>query len=83
MRTSTANVNEQLEALSMAISAVKRAGLDINHTMQQEFFCVLCLQEGVNSVINLEEANAPTKLKSLLAELYAILPAEVAMEVSH
>ncbi len=83
MRTSTANVNKTLESLSMAISAGKRAGLSISSSMEREFFCVLCLQENINSVINLDEENAETKLNALLTELYAIVPAEQAMEGTH
>lgn len=83
MRTTTANVNKTLESLSMAISAGKRAGLSISSSMEREFFCVLCLQENINSVINLDEENAETKLNALLTELYAIVPVEQAMKGAH
>ena len=83
MHTSTANVNKTLESLSMAISAGKRAGLSISSSMEREFFCVLCIQKGINRVINLDEEHAETKLNALLTELYAIVPVEQAMQGAH
>ena len=83
MVTSTANVNKVLETLSMAISAGNRAGMNIGCSFQQNYFCVFCLSHHINRTIDLEEIDAKLKLKALLNDLYAIVPAEQASIGAH
>jgi len=80
MHTNTANVNKVLDTISMAISAGNRAGMNIGSSFQLNFFCVICIGHHINRAIDLEQHDANLKLKALLQDLYAIVPAENAMQ---
>lgn len=80
MQTSTANVNNALETISKAVSAGKRAGLNIGTSFEQNFFCLICIESNINRTIDLEDKEAPLKLKALLNDIYAIVPAVSAMQ---
>jgi hypothetical protein len=79
METSTANVNKNLDLISRAISAAKRAEIIIGSTFQENYLSVICLAHNLNRTINLEAENANMKLDSLLQELYALVPSDEAM----
>jgi len=81
--SSTANINKQLDQISSATAAAKRAGLLINTAFEGDFFCCIAMEQNINRTIDLTNENASVKLNSLLEHIHGVTPSSVALQGGH
>lgn len=66
MITSTANINDTLNAVSDAIQKARSASMNIDQAWNGDIFSCIAFNENINCTINLSMPNANSKLNALL-----------------
>jgi hypothetical protein len=66
MVSSTANINDTLDKISIAIQTAKRASMNIDQVWNGNIFSCIAFGENINCTINLSMPNANSKLNALL-----------------
>ncbi len=76
----TSNINKTIDKISSAVHAAKRAGINIGTDFKDNYFCCGSIDGRLVRTIDLENESAQGKLNSLLQDIYAITPANQAMQ---